>query len=79
MIALVSDPTNLGPQPPEPGAVPGAAKAPEALRDTVVADVCSAPDLRLGETVVPGETVHAAFMAALDGSFATVARSDAVV
>jgi nicotinamidase-related amidase len=46
---------------------------------TVVADACAAPDLRLGETVVPGAAVHAAFMAALDGSFATVTRSDAVV
>jgi arginase len=33
MIALVSAPTNLGLKPPEPGAVPGAAKAPEALRE----------------------------------------------
>lgn len=33
MIALVSAPTNLGLRPPEPGAVPGAAKAPEALRE----------------------------------------------
>ncbi|SOC88197.1 arginase [Curtobacterium sp. 314Chir4.1] len=33
MIALVSAPTNLGLRPPEPGAVPGVAKAPEALRE----------------------------------------------
>ncbi|TCL87830.1 arginase [Curtobacterium sp. PhB142] len=33
MIALVSAPTNLGLRPPELGAVPGAAKAPEALRE----------------------------------------------
>lgn len=33
MIALVSAPTNLGLRSPEPGAVPGAAKAPEALRE----------------------------------------------
>lgn len=42
---------------------------------TVVADACAAPDLRFGETVVPGASVHAAFMAALDGSFATVTDS----
>jgi nicotinamidase-related amidase len=42
---------------------------------TVVADACAAPDLRYGETVVPGASVHAAFMAALDGSFATVTGS----
>lgn len=33
MIAIVSAPTNLGLRPPEPGAVAGTAKAPEALRE----------------------------------------------
>lgn len=33
MIALLSAPSNLGLRPPEPGAVPGTAKAPEALRE----------------------------------------------
>ncbi|WP_106817001.1 arginase family protein [Microbacterium timonense] len=33
MIALVAAPTNLGLRPPQPGSVPGAAKAPEALRE----------------------------------------------
>ncbi|UAJ79160.1 arginase family protein [Leifsonia sp. ZF2019] len=33
MIALVSAPTNLGLRPPQPGSVPGADKAPEALRE----------------------------------------------
>lgn len=42
---------------------------------TVVQDACAAPDLTLGDTVVPGATVHAAFLAALDGSFATLAPS----
>lgn len=42
---------------------------------TVVADACAAPDLALGEVTVPGASVHAAFLATLDGSFATVARS----
>lgn len=42
---------------------------------TVVADACAAPDLTLAETTVPGASVHAAFLAALDGSFATVVRS----
>lgn len=42
---------------------------------TVVADACAAPDLTHGETTVPGRDVHAAFMAALDGSFATVVPS----
>jgi nicotinamidase-related amidase len=39
---------------------------------TVVEDGCAAPDLTFGDAVVPGRTVHAAFMAALDGSFARV-------
>lgn len=34
MIAIVSAPTNLGMRPPVRGAVPGTAKAPEALRQT---------------------------------------------
>lgn len=33
MITLLSAPSNLGLRPPERGSVPGAAKAPEALRD----------------------------------------------
>jgi len=32
VIAVVSAPTNLGLRPPQPGSVPGCAKAPEALR-----------------------------------------------
>jgi nicotinamidase-related amidase len=39
---------------------------------TVVQDACAAPDLTFGGTVIAGATVHAAFMAALDGSFASV-------
>ncbi|MFJ4221136.1 cysteine hydrolase family protein [Curtobacterium luteum] len=42
---------------------------------TVVADVCAAPDLTLGDLTVPGATVHTAFLAALDGSFASVVES----
>lgn len=46
---------------------------------TVISDACAAPDLRLGDTTVPGAGVHAAFMAALDGSFATVVPSSSLV
>lgn len=42
---------------------------------TVVSDACAAPDLTFGDTIIPGATVHASFMAALDGSFATVIPS----
>jgi arginase len=33
VIVLLSAPTDLGSEPPRPGSVPGAAKAPEALRE----------------------------------------------
>jgi nicotinamidase-related amidase len=46
------------------------------LTMTVVHDGCAAPDLTFGETRVPGAVVHAAFMAALDGSYATVISAD---
>ncbi|TFC06532.1 cysteine hydrolase family protein [Cryobacterium sp. MDB2-33-2] len=42
---------------------------------TVVSDACAAPDLTFGDIIIPGATVHASFMAALDGSFATVIPS----
>lgn len=47
-------------------------------RNTVVSDACTAPDLRYGDTVLPGAVVHTAFMAALDGSFATVTDSSSL-
>jgi nicotinamidase-related amidase len=46
------------------------------LAMTVVHDGCAAPDLDFGETHVPGAVVHAAFMAALNGSYASVVGSD---
>jgi nicotinamidase-related amidase len=39
---------------------------------TVVHDACAAPDLEFGGQEVPGATVHAAFVAALADSYATV-------
>jgi nicotinamidase-related amidase len=39
---------------------------------TVVHDACAAPDLAFGGQEVPGATVHAAFVAALADSYATV-------
>ena len=45
---------------------------------TVVSDACAAPNLQHGSTLVPGASVHAAFMAALDGSFATVTDSRSI-
>ncbi|GAA4265767.1 cysteine hydrolase family protein [Frondihabitans peucedani] len=45
----------------------------------VVPDACAAPDLEFGGTVIAGATVHAAFLAALDGSFATLVPSAELV
>ena len=45
---------------------------------TVIHDGCAAPDLEFGDTKVPGPTVHAAFMAALGGGYATLVSSDEV-
>ena len=37
-----------------------------------VADACATMDLELNGEVIPAETVHKAFIAALDGVFATI-------
>jgi len=39
-------------------------------------DACAAPDLEFGGTSVPGAAVHAAFIAALAGGFATASSVD---
>lgn len=38
----------------------------------LVADACATRDLKFGDQILPASTVHATFMAALDGMFATV-------
>jgi nicotinamidase-related amidase len=43
---------------------------------TVVHDACAATDLQFGGATIPGATVHAAFMAALDGNYAEVLSAD---
>ncbi len=45
---------------------------------TVVADACAAADLQHGERAVGAADVHAAFMAALDGNYATVVDAAAL-
>lgn len=45
---------------------------------TVAHDACAAPDLEFGGTSVPAASVHAAFLAALDGNYATVVSADDV-
>jgi nicotinamidase-related amidase len=46
---------------------------------TVVHDACAAPDLEFGGRRVDGATVHAAFMAALDGNYAQLVTADDVL
>ncbi|MDR6970553.1 arginase family protein [Leifsonia shinshuensis] len=57
MITLVSAPSNLGLRPPQPGGVPGAAKAPEALREAGLYDRLSSAGARDGGVVLPGRYV----------------------
>ena len=45
----------------------------------VAADACAAQDLTFGEMFVPAPTVPAAFMAALDRSFASVRTTDEIL
>lgn len=45
---------------------------------TVVHDACAAPDLEFNGTQVDGRTVHATFMAALDGNYAQLVAADDV-
>ena len=43
---------------------------------TLIADACATRNLKFGEEILPAQTVHASFMAALDGMFATVMIAD---
>ena len=57
MIALVSAPTNLGLRPPHPGSVPGADKAPEALREAGLFGRLLASGARDAGAIVAGRYV----------------------
>lgn len=39
---------------------------------TLIADACATRNLKFGEEILPAQTVHASFMSALDGMFATI-------
>ncbi|TDP95193.1 arginase family protein [Labedaea rhizosphaerae] len=52
MIGIIAAPSNLGLRPPEPGAVPGCAKAPEALREAGL--YANLKDARDYGVVLPG-------------------------
>jgi nicotinamidase-related amidase len=43
---------------------------------TLIADACTTRNLKFGEEILPAQTVHASFMAALDGMFATIMTAD---
>jgi arginase len=57
MIVMLSAPTNLGLKPPRPGSVPGAAKAPEALREAGLFRRLADLGARDGGVVLPGRYV----------------------
>lgn len=42
----------------------------------LIADACATRNLKFGSEILPAQTVHAVFMAALDGMFATVVTAD---
>ena len=46
---------------------------------SIAADACAAPDLRSGDEVIPGATVHKAFLAALGSMIADVRDTDDLV
>ena len=43
---------------------------------TLIADACATRNLKFGEEILPAQTVHASFMAALNGMFATIMTAD---
>jgi nicotinamidase-related amidase len=42
----------------------------------LIVDTCATRDLKFENEILPARTVHAAFMAALDGMFATVMTAE---
>jgi hypothetical protein len=42
----------------------------------LIADACATRNLKFGEEILPAQTVHASFMAALDGMFAIIMTVD---
>lgn len=43
---------------------------------TLITDACATRNLKFGEEILPAQTVHASFMAALDGMFATIMTAE---
>ncbi|WP_313544047.1 arginase family protein [Leifsonia aquatica] len=57
MLVLVSAPTDLGLRPPQRGSVPGASKAPEALREAGLFELLLADGAREAGAIIPGRYV----------------------
>lgn len=57
VISIISAPSNLGLRPPQPGAVPGTGKAPEALREAGLVERLAELGARDGGVVLPGRYV----------------------
>lgn len=55
------------------------AAADLGFRTRIAADACAAPDLRSGEEIIPGATVHKAFLAALGSLIADVRNTDEII
>ncbi|MEA2229843.1 MAG: hypothetical protein QOF04_3473 [Solirubrobacteraceae bacterium] len=55
------------------------AAADLGFRTSIAADACAAPDLRSGDEVIPGGTVHRAFLAALGSLIADVRDTDEII
>jgi nicotinamidase-related amidase len=55
------------------------AAADLGFRTSIAADACAAPDLRSGAEVIPGATVHKAFLAALGSLIADVRDTDEII
>ena len=55
------------------------AAADLGFNTSIAADACAAPDLRSGDEVIPGTTVHKAFLAALGSLIADVRDTDDII
>ena len=55
------------------------AAADLGFRTSIAADACAAPNLRSGEEVIPGATVHKAFLAALGSLIADVRGTEEII
>ena len=79
MLALISAPSNLGLRPPQPGAVPGTAKAPEALREAGLYSRLAADGAADAGVVLPGRYVAGGYLAGGPPGQGQVRNQDAIL